>query len=231
MLQNYTAILAAKTKLNHTIYAFTFKLTKPTNLSFQAGQYLLLDIKTGYRQYSISSSPSQTSILETLVDVKPMGLGSKFLLNLQLNDQVTFRAPMGMFTLKNTENPKVFLATGAGISPIKAMILQLEEQNFSPSFSLFWGVAQKQDLYLQDLWSDIKQNHANFNFSYCLSKETKLKTPYFCGHIQEALLNQTLLPKTEFYLCGRPQTVKAIQDFLIQDLQIAPEFIFHENFT
>lgn len=231
MLQNYIATLTTKTQLNPTVYELKFKLIKPVSLLFKAGQYLLLDIKNGYRQYSISSSPNQTSSIETLVDLKPMGLGSVYLLNLNLNDSVSFRAPLGMFTLKETKQPKVFLATGAGISPIKAMILKLAEQKFSSPFSLFWGVAKKQDLYLQNLWTQIKQAHPNFNFTYCLSKETNLTIPYFMGHIQEALTTQAFGPKTEFYLCGRSQTVKAIQEFLITKLNIAPEFIFHENFT
>ncbi len=231
MLQNYHARLLAKKQLNPTVYSFEFKLEKNQTLSFAAGQYLLLDVKTGYRQYSISSSPEQTKTLEILADVKPMGPGSQYLLNLHPNDPVSFRAPMGLFTLQNTLKPKVFLATGAGIAPIKAMITALSKQNFALPYRLFWGLSKKTDLYLHNLWLGLEQTHAKFRYTYCLSQEQTVNNQYFNGRIQQALLNYPFLPATEFYLCGRTNIIQSLRDFLTQKLGISSKQIFYENFT
>lgn len=231
MLQNYTATLSVKQPLTKTVYRFEFSLPKSQTLIFTPGQYLLLEINGLYRQYSLSNSPSQKQSLETFIDLKPMGPGSLYLQSLKVGDKVNFRAPLGLFTLKPTQKPKYFLATGVGISPIKAMILDLYEKSFASPFQLFWGLASKQDLYLQDLWLKISQENSFFQYTYCLSKEILSKNNCFNGHVQMALASVKLVPESEFYLCGRPTTVSVLQEFLLTKLKVLPQFIFHENFT
>ncbi len=237
MLQTYRARLSEKQELATKIYRFVFTLEAPQQVNFTAGQYLLLEVKGGYRQYSISSPPSQKTALETIVDVTPMGIGSKHLLSLNIGDTVSFRAPLGMFFLQTTNKPKLFLATGTGIAPIKAMILTLVEKGFSGPFQLFWGLRNKQDIYFQDLWASLKQKNSNFDYTYCLSREKDRLEKIFPGHIQDALKNFRFLNSNfqlhdaEFYLCGRPQTVDALKQFLLEELNISTKQVFHEKFT
>lgn len=234
MLQTYTAKLKQKQQLVDKIYRFVFTLQNQAEINFTAGQYFLLDVKGGYRQYSISSPPSQKNALETVVDITPMGLGSKYLLSLKLGDTVSFRAPLGLFFLQKSEKPKLFLATGTGIAPMKSMILDLIEQKFTQPFQLFWGLRTKEDLYFQNLWSTLKQQNSNFNYTYCLSRETEKLNNVYNGYIQDALKNFALpfqLTTCEYYLCGRPQTVEALKQFLLQELKINPQQIFYEKFS
>jgi len=231
MLQNYTATVTAKKQLTDTVYQFNFGLLKPKLIIFTPGQYLLLDIQNGFRCYSISSSNQQKDRLEILVDTKPMGLGSKYLLNLKINDPVRFRAPIGIFILKQTLKPKVFLATGVGISPVKAMILNLFENHFHHPFWLLWGLPHEKDIYLQNLWAKIHRENPRFQYIYCLSKQNLSREFCFSGHIQKKLASLNILPDAEFYLCSQLEIVGSIKKFLIKDLRIKPQSIFHENFA
>jgi len=232
MLQNCRAVLRGRKPLAPQIWAFYFNLTEPESLSFEAGQYFLLEIPGGFRQYSISSSPTEPQTLEIIVDTSPMGEGSKYLLGLKEGETVKFRAPMGAFTLKNLTQPKVFLATGAGIAPIKSMIHALLEGGFSQTVSLYWGVRESANLYLRDVWEQLAQTYANFDYLYCLSREAHQAPHSYAGRIQEKLKTlNTKLSGHDFYLCGRTSTVEQLKEFLLTNLLIKPESIHHEKFT
>jgi len=232
MLQNCRAILRGRQPLAPQIWAFYFNLVEPESLKFEAGQYFLLEIPGGFRQYSISSSPNDQKSLQIIVDTSPMGAGSKFLLGLKEGMAVKFRAPMGAFVLKNSAQPKMFLATGAGIAPIKSMIHKLLESGFNQPVSLYWGVRESTNLYLRDIWEHFAQTYSNFDYLYCLSREAHQAPHSYAGRIQEKL--KTLdgkLSDTDFYLCGRTSTVEQLKEFLLTNLSIKPENIHHEKFT
>lgn len=232
MLQNYLAELSIKEKLIPNVYRFEFKLLKPNSLEFQAGQYLLLEIPNGYRQYSIASSPQIQDRVEIVVDMTPMGPGSRYLLDLSLKNQVKLRAPLGLFTLKNNSRPKVFLATGAGIAPFKSMFNELLLAKETQPLFLLWGVKTKEHLYFLDFFENLKNKHLNFDYRYCLSQEKTVISPCVYGRIQQHLsqLNQPL-EDCDFYLCGRTETVNKLRQFLIEELKIDLDKIHYENFT
>jgi len=230
MLQNYQARLISKKRLAKNSYQFKFLLIKPNQIKFEAGQYLLLDVKGGYRQYSVSSPPKQTTILETIVDLSPMGIGSQYLLGLKTGQPVSFKAPLGLFVLNKTKQPKIFLATGAGISPIKAMLSYLFENQFKKPVFLFWGLKKEENLYLESFLARLKKNNPNFNYFFCFSKQKPRKQNCFSGHIQKALAKTKIAKKAEFYLCGRQNTVDSLKTFLLQNKKIPAHQIFHENF-
>lgn len=232
MLQNCQAVLRERQPLAPQIWTFTFELLEPQKLEFEAGQYLFLEIPGGSRLYSISSSANNSKQLQIIVDTAPMGEGSKYLLELKRGVKVKFRAPMGNFIIKTSTKAKLFLATGAGIAPIKSMIHKLLESGFKQPVSLYWGVRESSNLYLRDLWESLAQTYPNFDYLYCLSREAYQAPHSFSGRIQEKL--KTLKDKftdQEFYLCGRTSTVEQLKEFLLTELLIKPENIHYEKFT
>lgn len=241
MLQNYVAKVKTKQELLKNIFRFEFSLLKPSIIEFKAGQYLLLDVKQGFRHYSISSSPRQNHILETVVDTAPMGIGSQYLLSLNVGDKVNFKAPIGLFILPATTKTKIFLATGTGIVPLISMLTSLAETKFKKNYQLFWGLRTKTDLYFTDRLASLQKQNPNFDYTYCLSKEEVKDEQCFSGHIQDALLilnSKFSIPTNsagklnyEFYLCGRPQTVDQLKQFLIDNIKVSETQIFHEKFT
>jgi NAD(P)H-flavin reductase len=230
-MQNYQACLKEKKVLTKNVFRFQFELLKPKEINFLPGQYLLLDIKEGYRQYSISSPPSQMHYVETIVDLSPMGEGSKYLLNLKLGGTVSFRAPMGQFILRENSLPKFFLATGAGISPLKAMIQHLLEKNASEPLTLLWGLPKENNLYLDLFWQSLAKKNANFQYYYCFSQQNFKKPHSFCGHIQNKLSETNISKNSQFYLCGRPEVVESLQKHLCHTLGVAKENVFYEKYS
>src|SRR3990167_11351528 len=117
------------------------KVTKKTNLAgnywlvvlefqdafdFAAGQYVSLKVAEDgtRRSYSIASAPN-TKVIELLVDVGPMGAGSRYILGLKLGDSVEVLGPLGRFTLPPSLKKVLFVATGSGIVPFRPMIREL----------------------------------------------------------------------------------------------------------
>lgn len=234
MLQTYRAQTSVSEEIAPHIYRFVFSLLEGKSLSFVPGQYLLLNIPNGTRQYSFSSSP-QNPLIEIIVDISPMGEGSKYLSSLRVGDEVTFRAPMGVFTLRQTPAPKIFMATGTGIAPMKSMALSLAAQNFAARYHIIWGLRKREDAYFRHEFEELDKQNANFQFHFCFSQSEPQETHELSGYVDKGL--RTLYPEniflmdTEFYLCGRPETVDAIQKTLIKDFDIAPGHIFLEKFT
>jgi len=247
MLILYQTQLIKKTNLASNIYLFEFSLIEPKEISFLAGQYLILLVpskgETISRLYSIASPPWQRNSFELVVELFDEGLGSIYLKNLKIGDKVFFKGPAGMFTLKETSKNKVFFATGTGIAPIRSMImesqkspsdLEVKSQKF-----LFWGLRKKEDVYFLEEFKKIKEEDKSFEFKICLSKETslsKVESDFFSlGHV-DYVFEKELFPKIketifdfEFYLCGGRGVVESLYQFLLQK-NIPQSAIFFEKF-
>jgi len=247
MLISYQTQLTKKTKLTPNVYLFEFSLIEPKEINFLAGQYVILPIpladKTVSRLYSIASSPFKKNSFELVVELVEGGVGSIYLSNLKIGEEVLFKGPAGIFTLKKTDKPKIFFATGTGIAPVRSMIL--ESQDLSPGLEgksqkfLFWGLRKKEDIYFLDEFKKITQEDSNFQFKICLSREESLDqidSHFFSlGHVDQ-VFEKELYPKIknsltdfEFYLCGGRAVVESLHQFLRQK-NILQSSIFFEKF-
>ncbi|MFA6005392.1 MAG: FAD-dependent oxidoreductase [Patescibacteria group bacterium] len=234
MLQTYTASTIVKEEIAPGVFRFVFTLPDKS-IAFNAGQYLLLNVPGGYRQYSISSSPHQTDEIEIIVDIAPMGIGSKYLQAFKLGEQVTFRAPLGVFMLQKTNLPKIFLATGTGIAPIKSMVLDLAHRAFVEDYHILWGLRSHKDAYFKRELNNLDRLNRNFHYHICYSREDPEDTTELKGYVQDGLRilfpNNNFLLSHEFYLCGRPNTVDEVKKALRTEFTVPESHIFNEKFT
>lgn len=236
MLNTYKTILSKKIRLTSDVYLYHFDLLEPKEIKFSAGQYLMIKIPINKgmvsRLYSIASSSLEKNSFELIIQIISSGLASNHLSNLKVKDEVVFQGPAGMFRLKENDRPKIFLATGTGIAPVRSM---LESYQLPvTSYKLFWGLKKYKDIYL---FNELKE----FNPKICLSREQNLKMipdkdrKYFeMGHINECLekqltINNQQLTIFDFYLCGRREVVELLRLFLIKK-GIMRENIYFEKF-
>lgn len=239
MLSTFSSTVATIEQVAPCVLRFVFNLNEPKEITFQAGQYILIEVmhegKKNFRQYSISSPPYEKKSIETVVDVTPMGIGSQFLLSLKVGDVFIFRAPMGIFTLKRTQLPKIFLATGTGITPLKSMGMMLAHEKFTHPHHLLWGLKTNTDIYFDHEFKQIAEKNHYFHYSYCLSREPKPAPHHIPGRIQNGLVKLTnqgvKLSEHEFYICGSGKMVDDIKNLLLNELKISATHVFHEKFT
>ncbi|OGK14224.1 hypothetical protein A3H80_00800 [Candidatus Roizmanbacteria bacterium RIFCSPLOWO2_02_FULL_37_19] len=259
MLTTYATTLTTKEQLVGDVWRFEFTLDEG-QLDIKAGQYLLLKIGEFYRQYSISSPPSHNKSFEIIIEYIPKGIASLYLSQLQVGQKAEFRGPAGVFILRDTPKDKIFLGTGTGIAPIKAMIQhrlsqqvaqmvtdqtnplvepmhRLNDLAGSPNLYLFFGLRYRQDVYLFDIFKKLAEEHKNFHFKLCLSREQSLEgldgNHYVQGRVNahiETLLQGKNPNDFEYYICGGRQTVDSLRAF-VEGFGVLKENISFEIFT
>src|SRR3954467_1407943 len=101
-------------------------------LPFYCGQYVDIRIPgtDEHRSFSMANLPSDDGRLEFMIKHYPGGRFSGLLADgaLQAGDELEVRGPYGMFTLRDTDRPLVFIGGGAGMAPILSLLRSMADQ-------------------------------------------------------------------------------------------------------
>ena len=227
--QKLTAKVTKKENLAKDCWLVTFEF--PDDYPFLAGQYVSLKVAEDgtRRSYSIASAPGG-KVIELLVDVGPMGAGSRYILGLKLGDSVEVLGPLGRFTLPPSPKKVLFVATGSGIVPFRPMIRELlEKRGFTDEIHLDWGMRYEEDLFWIDEFKKLEADHPNFKFDVVLSKPTK--EWYACsGHVNDCLIKHRVSWEGwEAFLCGNQEMIEEVVATL-SGLGVRREDVHFEKF-
>lgn len=146
------ARIDALTWLTHDVLQVRLRLPPNHGLRYLAGQFIELIGPGGVRRaYSIACG-SAAQGLELHISRVPGGLMSEYLFGrARLNDLLRLQGPRGSFHLGEVSGMHlVWLATGTGIAPFKAMLecLEAEPQSSWPArIDLYWGNRRPTDIY------------------------------------------------------------------------------------
>lgn len=214
----HKATLIAKTQLSSKFILGRFRLGESETMNFTAGQHIMWYIAPGInRSMSLASPQAWLPEFEICHDVSPMGPGSRWMLALTAGDEVEFMGPLGVFTLdKESSRPKFFIATGSGIAPFRAMILDYLEglpARQSP-ITLYWGLRSPQDVFWQQEFSELSSKYPNFRFILTLSQPDgswQGKSGRVTAHLEE-IANP---PGNDYYLCGNKNMVEEVSQWLL----------------
>lgn len=201
----YLSEVISYTMLTEDVLELSLKLD--TEVSVLKWQYAILQLRDFDGEFSRAYSivEAKNKILTFGIKLKDTGRGWRTLKNMKLWDTIKVKWVYGEFILKNTHNPKVFLATGTWLSP---MIHMISEKLISPDNHLFFGVQMKKDLFYMEKIS----NRENFKTHIYLSKEEI--SDYNYGRIDISKMEFDI--NTEFYICGNPWFVSMLQKELIE---------------
>lgn len=236
--------LILKQELAPAIYRFRFRPEPGVFVQFTAGQYMILmvpqtDGQYARRLYSILTPPSQKKYFDIVVEIIPHGVASNYLMQIKEHDQIFFQGPAGVFTLKKTQKPKVFLATGTGIVPMMSILDTQFTENPDHDTTLFWGLPYYKELYLFDELKNMSLKHSHFHLKICLSREKDLSMipeedrKYFSiGRITQAVDLQATyedIIHNDYYVCGGREVVESLRQYLYTK-HIAKEAVHFEKF-
>lgn len=202
--QKYSARVASIEKISSKVYVERFELLEPSEITFVAGQTVMLFVLPGInRSMSIASVPDEKNSITLVHDVAPMGPFSQWALAAKPGDSMSFMGPLGMFVLdKESPRGKVLIATGSGIAPFYAMAKDYLSHEGKSDVTLYWGLRHEEDIFWQKEFGELVMRYPNFHFVLTLSQPSSGWTGKR-GHVEEHIFADITNPSgSDYYLCG-----------------------------
>jgi CDP-4-dehydro-6-deoxyglucose reductase, E3 len=215
-------------------------LQLPAHEPFQyhAGQYIEFMLADGVRRsYSMASAPhtlAADNLLELHIRHMPGGKFTDMVFgSMKERDILRIEGPYGSFYLReNSDKPLIFLASGTGFAPIKALIEHLQFANITRPVTLYWGGRRPADLYMTDWVTARLAEMPQLRFVPVVSDA--LPEDGWTGRtgfVHQAVLQDVPdLSGHQVYACGAPIVVESAQhDYLRAGLPV-DEF-YADSFT
>lgn len=214
--------LLSRKKLTEDVEVFTFESPQKDFIPGQFFTFSFSDSEGDFtRSYSVLSASEKE--ISFCIHLTPDGRGSNALRQLHIGEKVKIVGPFGKFSLSESKNPKVFVATGTGITPIFSM---LQSRDISIPAKLFFGVRHESDFFLTD---EIR-NFSNLQTFFTLSSLSESSDIFCAGRVTDLLKNDDFSDDAEFYLCGNPKMVEEGKKILL-NRGVEEEKIFFEHFS
>lgn len=186
------------------------------SLQYRAGQHISVIGKGGVRRsYSLANAPRQDGKLELHVRQVADGEMSRYWFEeAGKDDLLRLEGPFGTFCSRPAPRKQpVFLATGTGIAPIKAMLEELggkDSDHGAGAARVYWGNRYSQDLYWQP-----ENTHSGVVFFPVLSRPADSWSGH-TGYVQDVLCAHAMdWAQCTVYACGSPQMIAAAREKLL----------------
>jgi len=209
----------------------------PPEISHKPGQYVQVQAPSPdgpvFRAYSISSPVYEPRTVELIVRLVPGGIGSTYIHNLNVGDDVTFTGPFGEFRLNEDPSVEVVcVAGGCGMAPVKNIIYSIYHQWLERSCWLFFGCRTTKDIFYLDEYRELARKYPNFHVVYALSDplgpDEKWNGETGFIHLSVDKYVEPGL-KRQAFLCGPPPMIEAVTRVL-NEKGLKPEDIFYDKF-
>lgn len=198
------------------------------------------------RAYSMANYPGEKGIIMLNVRIAsppprapegtPPGKMSSYTFNLKPGDEVTISGPYGEFFIKDSDAEMVYIGGGAGMAPLRSHIYELfQARKTNRKVSYWYGGRSLRELFYTDDFRNIEKEFDNFKYQIALSEPMPEDNwDGYVGFIHQVLFDQYLkdhpAPEdVEYYMCGPPMMITAVQNML-EDLGVEAENIAFDDF-
>jgi propane monooxygenase reductase subunit len=201
-------------------------------MPFRSGQYVDIRIPgtDEHRSFSMANVPSDDGRLEFMIKLYPGGRFSGLLADgsLQAGDELDVKGPYGVFTLRETARPLLFIGGGAGMAPILSLLRSMADLAVARPAVYYYGAREEQDLFHLDELQELAAALPDFRFVPALSHA---EWGGEMGLITDVVDRcEPDLAEVDAYLCGPPPMVDAATELLLR--RGAPEAHIHfDKFT
>ena len=206
-------------KITDSVIEVGLRLPPNSNFYYNSGQYVNIIKGNVKRSYSVANAFPQSGLLTFYIKKYENGLMSNYWFEIaKENDLLRIEGPLGSFFLReNKKENIIFLATGTGIAPIKAILENLiksEALSQDKTFWLFFGARYQNDLF----WDPRDLGDFN-NIKYIpvLSRaEDEWEGEH--GYIQNIVIKQNIpLANSQVYACGSNAMIESSKKLLIDN--------------
>jgi len=212
------------------------KLPANERLQFLAGQYIEFILKDGARRsFSMANPPHDDEFLQIHVRHVPGGSFTEHVFKtMKERDILRFEGPLGSFFLHESEKPIVFVASGTGFAPIKAIIESAAQHGIERPMTLYWGARRPKDLYLDELprrWAAERPSQ----FKYVPVISDALPEDQWTGRagfVHRAVMDDFAdLSGVQVYACGVPIMVESARRDFTHERKLPIDEFFADSFT
>jgi CDP-4-dehydro-6-deoxyglucose reductase, E3 len=209
------------------------------NLQYRAGQYVEFILRDGARRsYSMANAPSQVGSPPSIeLHLRHMP-GGKFtdhvFTAMKEKDILRMEGPFGSFFLREeSTKPIIFLASGTGFAPIKAIIQHMQDKGITRDAVLYWGARRKADLYDHAWCENAAAQMHNLRYVPVLS-ESNVADDWNgrTGFVHHAVMaDWPALDGHQVYACGAPIMVESAERDLVARCALPADEFFADAFT
>lgn len=218
------------------------KLQLPANerLQYLAGQYVELLLRDGSRRsYSMASAPHAAEQVELHIRHMPGGKFTDSLFGatqppIKERDILRFEGPLGTFFLREDSTaPIVFLASGTGFAPIKAIVEHIAHKAIQRPIALYWGGRRPHDLYMNALCEAWSRELPDFRYVPVVSDALPEDAwTGRTGFVHRAVMEDFPdLSGHQVYACGAPIVVDSARHDFVAACALPEDQFFADSFT
>jgi len=214
------------------------QLQLPANDSFayRAGQYIEFIMRDGTRRsYSMANAPHTGPALELHIRHMPGGRFTDLVFgSMKEKDILRIEGPFGSFFLReDSDKPLVFLASGTGFAPLKALLEHMQHCGITRPTTLYWGGRRPSDLYMED-WIQA-QMALMPELRYVPVVSDALPDDHWSGRtgfVHLAVLQDFPdLSGHQVYACGAPIVVESARSSFSAQAGLPKNEFFADSFT
>jgi CDP-4-dehydro-6-deoxyglucose reductase, E3 len=218
------------------VMVVTLKLPANERLKFLAGQFIEFLLRDGVRRsYSMANSPHDAELVKLHIRLMSGGKFTEHVFGkMKERDILRFEGPLGTFFLReDSDKPIVFVASGTGFAPIKAIIEHALHDGIDRAMTLYWGGRRPKDLYMNALGEKWAAEHPGFKYVPVISDA--LPEDHWqgrTGFVHRAVMEDFPdLSGYQVYACGAPIVVDSARRDFIAQCKLPEDEFFADSFT
>jgi CDP-4-dehydro-6-deoxyglucose reductase len=223
-------------RLADDVMVLQLKLPANEKLVFLAGQYIEFLLKDGSRRsFSIANPPHDADLVELHVRHVAGGQFTDHVFGkMKERDILRCEGPLGTFFLReDSSKPIVFVASGTGFAPIKAVIEHMFHKGIDRPMTLYWGGRRPKDLYMNALAGKWAAEHPGFRYIPVISNALpedgwQGRTGFVHRAVMEDFPD---LSGHQVYACGVPVMVDAARKDFVGTCRLPEDEFYADSFT
>lgn len=217
-------------RLADDVMVLFLKLPANERLQFFAGQYIDILQKEGKpRSFSLANAPHDDEFLELHVRNIPGGAFTQHVFNeMKERDILRIKGPLGTFFLReDSERPILFVASGTGFAPVKAIVEHALHIGVKRPMHFYWGGRKPSDLYMMDKAKEWEAQGIRFT-----PVVSDVPWEGRTGFVHQAVMDDYAdLSGFDAYVCGAPVVVEAAHRDFTTLRKLPEDAFFSDAFT
>ena len=222
------------TTLAPDVMRLQLRLPANERLQFLAGQYVDILMRGGLRRsLSIANPPHDDALLELHLRNYGGPFSDHVFNKMKEKDILRFEGPLGTFFLREeSAKPMIFVASGTGFAPIKAIIEHAIHKGVTRSMTLYWGGRRPVDLYLNGLAQRWEREH---DVKYVPVVSDALPEDQWTGRtgfVHRAVMEDFPdMTGYQVYACGAPIVVESAHKDFTAHCRLPEDEFYSDAFT